>query len=73
MLSSVVQIVTSSFTSMESISEIEEFFKDKDTKGFDLALAQSLESIKAKAKWIQRDAKEVRAWLSERGFFKGKL
>lgn len=73
MLGSVVQIVTNSFTSTEAISEIQEFFKDKSTKGFDQGLAQSLDSVKAKASWLERDAQDVRAWLAERGYLKGKL
>jgi len=73
MLGSVVQIVTNSFTSAESVAEIEAFFKDKGTKGFDQGLAQSLDAVRAKASWLERDAQEVRSWLSERGYLKGKL
>jgi len=73
MLGSVVQIVTNSFTSNQSVKEIEEFFSDKSTKGFDQGLAQSLDSVKAKASWIERDAQDVRAWLAERGYLMGKL
>lgn len=73
MLGTVVQLVTNSFTSQEAVNEIEAFFKDKSTKGFDQGLAQSLDNVRAKANWIERDAHDVRAWLSERGFLKGKL
>jgi aminopeptidase 2 len=73
MLGSVVQIVTNSFCSKEAVVEIEQFFKDKSTKGFDQGLAQSLDAVRAKANWIERDAQDVRTWLSERGFLKGKL
>lgn len=73
MLASVVQIVTNNFCSMEAVEEIEQFFEDKSTKGFNQGLAQSLDAVRAKANWIERDGQDVRAWLSERGFFKGKL
>jgi aminopeptidase 2 len=73
MLGAVVQIVTGSFTSNQSVEEIENFFKDKSIKGFNQGLAQSLDAIRAKANWIERDGQEVRTWLSDRGFFKGKL
>ena len=73
MLASVVQIITSSFTTKEAVQEIENFFADKSTKGFDQGLAQSLEAVRAKANWLERDAQDVRSWLSERGFLKGKL
>jgi aminopeptidase 2 len=73
MLGSVVQIVTNSFTSLDAVKEIKDFFKDKSTKGFDQGLAQSLDGVTAKAKWVERDGQEVRTWLSERGYLKGKL
>ncbi|CAI6341716.1 unnamed protein product [Periconia digitata] len=65
MLSSVVSITTSSFTRREHIKDIEAFFADKSTKGFDKALAQSLDAISAKAAWIERDSDDVKAWLKE--------
>ena len=73
MLGTVVQLVTNSFASREAVDEIEGFFKGKSTKGFDQGLAQSLDAVRAKASWLERDAKDVRTWLGERGFFKGKL
>jgi aminopeptidase 2 len=63
MLSTVVQIGTSGFTKQEHVDKIEAFFKDKSTKGFDQSLAQSLDSIKAKAKWLERDGEDVKEWL----------
>jgi aminopeptidase 2 len=58
---------------MEAVEEIQQFFKDKSTKGFNQALAQSLDSVRVKANWVERDSQEVRHWLSKRGFFKGRL
>jgi aminopeptidase 2 len=68
MLSSIVQIVTVNFSSFQAVDEIEAFFRHKSTKSFDQGLAQSLDSVRAKAAWLERDAGEVKAWLSERGF-----
>ncbi|KAF2790722.1 hypothetical protein K505DRAFT_327375 [Melanomma pulvis-pyrius CBS 109.77] len=70
MLSSVVSITTSSFTHREQIKDIESFFADKSTKGFDKALAQSCDAITAKAAWIERDSEDVKAWLKEHGYLK---
>jgi aminopeptidase 2 len=53
---------------MEAVEEIEKFFEDKSTKGFERRLAQSLDEVRAKASWIERDAKDVRSWLCEKGF-----
>ena len=68
MLSSVVTICTSALTKKEQWDEVEAFFKDKSTKGFDRALAQSSDSVRAKDMWRTRDAEDVRAWLTERGY-----
>ncbi|KAI9668236.1 MAG: Aminopeptidase 2 mitochondrial [Bathelium mastoideum] len=68
MLSSVVAICTSALTKKEQWDEVEAFFKDKSTKGFDRALAQSSDSVRAKDMWRTRDAEDVKAWLKERGY-----
>jgi len=74
MLGSVVQIVTNNFSSLEAIKDIEAFFRDKSTKGFNQGLAQSLDAIRAKANWVERDTGDVRSWLAEKRFLgKGKL
>ncbi|KAL1611048.1 Aminopeptidase 2 mitochondrial [Nothophoma quercina] len=65
LLSSVVAIATSSFTHREHIKDIEAFFKDKNTKGFDMSLSQALDSVSAKAAWLERDSEDVKAWLKE--------
>jgi aminopeptidase 2 len=65
MLSSVVSIATSTFTHREHIKDIESFFATKSTKGFDMSLSQSIESIGAKASWVERDSGDVKQWLQE--------
>lgn len=63
MLGSVVSMCSSNFTTVEQAKEVADFFKDKDTKGFDRALAQTMDSISAKASWVQRDRADVAGWL----------
>jgi aminopeptidase 2 len=65
MLSSVVSITTSSFTHREHIKDIQEFFANKSTKGFDMSLSQSIDAISAKAAWLERDSEDVKGWLKE--------
>ncbi|KAF2033830.1 hypothetical protein EK21DRAFT_108620 [Setomelanomma holmii] len=65
MLSSVVSMATSSFTHREHIKDIQSFFANKSTKGFDMSLSQSIDSINAKANWVERDAADVKKWLQE--------
>ncbi|KAI9727836.1 MAG: Aminopeptidase 2 mitochondrial [Cirrosporium novae-zelandiae] len=69
MLSTIVAVCTSGFTHEKQIKEIRAFFKDKDTKGFDMSLSQSLDSVYAKAKWIERDSTDVENWLKSNGYY----
>ncbi|KAI9865875.1 MAG: Aminopeptidase 2 mitochondrial [Trichoglossum hirsutum] len=68
MLGTVVQICTASFTKEEHIDAIKKFFGERSTKGFDQGLAQSLDAIKAKAMWLERDREDVESWLKARGY-----
>lgn len=68
MLGSMVQIMTSSFTKPEQLANVEAFFKDKNTNGYDQSLAQSMDSVRSKIAWLGRDRSDVAAWLKENGY-----
>lgn len=63
LLGSVVSMATSGFTKEEQLQDVEKFFSEKSTKGFDRNLAQSFDAIKAKQGWIGRDAEDVEEFL----------
>ncbi|KAI7030247.1 hypothetical protein KC352_g47597, partial [Hortaea werneckii] len=65
MMGSVVTMGTSSFTKEHQLKDVEAFFKEKGTKGFERNLAQSKDAISAKIGWLERDAKDVETWLKE--------
>ena len=54
-----------SLTSEKDAQQVEAFFKDKDTSAFDQGLSQGLDAVRAKAKWLERDTKDVEQWLRE--------
>ena len=64
MLGSLVGMCTSGFSSLKDVERVQGFFADKNTKGFDQALAQSLDAIRAKAAWLERDREDVKAWVN---------
>ena len=68
MLSSVVRMCTIGFASEEWVQKISAFFAQKSTKGFEMALEQSLDSVRTKASWVRRDTEDVKAWLKENGY-----
>ncbi|KAL7753020.1 hypothetical protein RI367_001471 [Sorochytrium milnesiophthora] len=57
--------ITSDWASHEFANELEEFFKDKETKSIDRTLKQSLEKIRQQADWLQRDRQHVDQWLAK--------
>ncbi|KAK3383789.1 aminopeptidase 2 [Lasiosphaeria ovina] len=68
MLGSMVTIFTSSFTKKEQLEKVEKFFADKSTNGFDQSLAQSLDAVRSKISWIERDGADVAAWVKDNGY-----
>lgn len=71
MLSSVVSICVNGFTNDAQKAKVEDFFKDKDKKGFNRSLEQSFDSIQAKANWLNRDREDVENWLKQKGYLEG--
>ncbi|KAG9123895.1 Aminopeptidase 2 mitochondrial [Ceratobasidium sp. 392] len=64
-LSYLVKYGFDSFSSEADAQNVENFFKDKDTSKFNLALAQTLDSIRASDKWLNRSKEDVAQWLAE--------
>lgn len=67
-LDRLVRLMISNFASLKAADDIEAFYKDKNTHGFDRSLGQALDTIRANAQWVARDAKEVNAWLAEKKY-----
>jgi aminopeptidase 2 len=70
MLGSIVTLSTSGFTKPEQKAAVEKFFADKNTKGYDQALAQSLDVLSANSAWVARDSQDITEWLSVNGYKK---
>ncbi|KAK4111805.1 hypothetical protein N656DRAFT_789986 [Canariomyces notabilis] len=68
MLGSMVTIFTSSYTKKEQLARVEKFFEGKSTNGFDQSLAQSLDAIRSKITWVERDREDVATWLKKNGY-----
>lgn len=68
MLSAMVSILTSSFTTPAQLARVEKFFAEKNNSGYDQSLAQSMDSIRSKIAWVKRDHGEVAEWLKANGY-----
>lgn len=71
MLGSVVILSSAAYTKKEQKQKVEAFYKSKDTRGFELNLAQSLDMISSKISWVDRDSNTISEWLSTNGYSKG--
>eukprot|EP00899_Mesostigma_viride_P010571 jgi/Mesvir1/19515/Mv06893-RA.1 len=63
LLQHVVTIPLRSFASKERADEAEAFFTENPAPEARMALARALESIRTRAGWLERDGKEIKAWL----------
>ncbi|KAK5090676.1 Aminopeptidase 2 mitochondrial [Lithohypha guttulata] len=71
MLSSVVAICVNGFTSEKQLKDVQEFFSDKDKKGYDRSLEQSQDSIRSKIGQLNRDKSDVEQFLKDKGYYGG--
>ncbi|SAM58350.1 probable AAP1-alanine/arginine aminopeptidase [Ustilago bromivora] len=67
-LSRLIEYSFSAFSSEKDAKEVEEFFKGKDTAKFSMGLSQGLDAVRAKARWVERDGKDVEEWLKANGY-----
>ncbi|KAH8653591.1 aminopeptidase [Xylariales sp. PMI_506] len=63
-----VFVAVAPFTKDHQRQMVQEFFKEKDTKVFDMNLAQALDVIRSKDGWLARDKADIEEWLSNHGY-----
>ena len=65
-----VRMSLNKFSNYEDEKDIEAFFKDKDTTGYDRGLAVVSDTIKGAARYKGNDLAVIREWLSAHGYSK---
>jgi aminopeptidase 2 len=65
----IVRIMIRGLSSQQHLTEIEEFFKGKDTSKYDKQLALVVDSLKANVAWAERDRDDVKQWLIDHGYY----
>lgn len=63
-----VSYMTTAIRSQEQLDRVVDFFKDKDLTGFENNLKQSIEAVRSKLAWIERDSEDVAAWVKANGY-----
>lgn len=61
-----VSISLDFYATEKDYKEIAEFFKDKDTSKYVQALGQTLDSIRAKTRYVERSSGDVKSWMIKR-------
>ena len=59
--------VVSPFTQDHQRQIVQDFFRAKDTKVFDMSLVQALDVINVKHRWLVRDKADIAEWLNRHG------
>ncbi|SNX84196.1 probable AAP1 - alanine/arginine aminopeptidase [Melanopsichium pennsylvanicum] len=67
-LSRLIEYSFSAFSSEKDAQDVEDFFKGKDTAKFSMGLSQGLDAVRSKARWVERDSKDVEEWLKSNGY-----
>ncbi|KAJ7582802.1 leucyl aminopeptidase [Mycena floridula] len=60
-----VQLIFTPLTAQKDYVDTEAFFKDKDTSKYHMALAQALDSIRARSAFIEHSSKDLSTWLAD--------
>lgn len=63
-----VRVSLSEFTDDAVVDEIDQFFKDKDTKSFDRTLETVKDKIRGRAAYKKRDSAALKEWLGANGY-----
>jgi hypothetical protein len=63
-----LRVSLNKFASFEVKKDIDDFFKNKDIKGYDRGLGVIADTITGAAKYKERDAGLVKEWLSAHGY-----
>ncbi|KAG6266511.1 hypothetical protein E4U47_005743 [Claviceps purpurea] len=63
-----VRVSLGGFTDVAAVEDIEQFFKDKDTKSFDRTLETVKDKIRGRAAYKARDSALLKEWLGVNGY-----
>lgn len=55
--------ITENFASETVATEIESFFKERNSSGIERAVQQSVESVRLNSAWLARDSEAIKAYL----------
>jgi aminopeptidase 2 len=67
-LSSSVAAPIAGFSTREDYEDVKSFFGSKDQTGYAQSVAQKLDGILSRMKWLERDSDDVEGWLRSNGF-----
>jgi aminopeptidase 2 len=66
----IVSIMLGQLSTREQWEDVKAFFEGRDTKSYNVYLAQCLDMILSTAVWVERDREDVEKWLTANGYTK---
>jgi aminopeptidase 2 len=63
-----VSIMLGQLSTRDQWEDVKTFFTERDTKNYNVYLAQCLDMILSKAVWVERDREDVEKWLTANGY-----
>ncbi|KAL4067568.1 leucyl aminopeptidase [Scleroderma citrinum] len=63
---SVISASLRNMSTQQDYERIQAFFKDKDTSRYNIALSQTLDTLRASMAWIERSTPDITEWLDKR-------
>lgn len=64
----VLGVILDGLGTEEHLSDVKAYFAARDSKEYQQVLEQKLEGMEARRRWAERDAEDVKAWLSSHGY-----
>lgn len=52
----------------EQVSDVRAYFESRDSREYRQVLEQKLEAMEVRRRWAERDAEDLKAWLSSHGY-----
>lgn len=65
LMSSIIGACTGGFMTLERADDVKAFFDTHPCEGGERKVQQSIEQIRIRAKWVERDGEKVKEWLAK--------
>lgn len=69
----ILGVVLDALSTEEQIVDVKAYFKSRDSSAYQQVLEQKVEGMEIRRCWAERDAEDVKAWLSSHGYLDSQI